>query len=230
MTETYLLMLPMPGGDRECVLELSREGRSLRGTVTNPHKPGERCPIYEGTITGNQISLKADVGRIQFVFSGTVETDALRLDFTTHETIPLEPGKRISGESGKLEGEYLVGVYSPGGVKENHFVITRNGDGYGGEMFCLMDQKTLDFMEKMMAGGPPADVPGDMPPMKLPKLGDKCDVNPFLSVTGDENAFEITTKTGSGSLFVFAGSVAGDEIGMTLHVTDFTPGLTAGRV
>lgn len=230
MTETYLLMLPMPGGDRECFLELSREGGSLQGTVTNPYESAARCPIYEGTINGDRISLKADVGRIQFVFSGTVEKDALRLDFTTHETIPLEPGKRLSGENGKLEGEYLVGVYSPGGVKENHFVITKNGDTYGGEMFCLMDQKTLDFMEKMMAGGPPADAPGDMPPMKMPKLGDKCDMNPFLSVTGDENAFEITTKTGSGSLFVFAGSVAGDEIKMTLHVTDSAPGLTAGKV
>lgn len=226
MTETYRLMLPMPGGDRECLLELSRQGSSLQGTVTSPYEPEARCPIYEGTITGDQFSMKADVGRIQFVFSGIVEQDALRLDFTTHETIPLESGKRLSGESGKLAGEYLVGVYSPGGVKENHFVVTKDGDAYGGEMFCLMDQKTLDFMEKMMAGSPPEG----MPPMKLPKLGDKCDVNPFLSVTGDEKAFEITTKTGSGSLFVFAGSVAGDEIKMTLHVTDHTRGLTADKV
>ncbi len=230
MTESYLLMLPMPGGDRECRISFSRQGSVLQGTVTNPYNPGDRCPIYEGTITGNQISLKADVGRIQFVFSGTVETDALRLDFTTHETIPLEPGKRLSGERGKLAGEYLVGVYSPGGVKENHFVVTRSGNVYGGEMFCLMDQKTLDFMEKMMAGGPPMDARGDMPPMKKPKLGDKCDVNPFLAVTGDENAFEITTKTGSGSLFVFVGSIAGDEINMTLHVTDITSGLIAAKV
>lgn len=74
------------------------------------------------------------------------------------------------------------------------------------------------------------DVPGDVPPMKLPKLGDKCDINPFLSVTGDENAFEITTKTGSGSLFLFAGNVSGDKISMTLHVTDDTPGLTAAKI
>lgn len=230
MTETYRLTLPMPGGDRECLLELSRQGGSLQGTVTNPYTLGERCPIYEGTIAGSQISMKADVGRIQFVFSGLVEQDALHLDFITHETIPLEAGKRLSGESGKLEGEYLVGVYSPGGVKENHFVITKSGSTYGGEMFCLMDQKPLDFMAQMMAGGPPGDAPKDMPPMTLPKLGDKCDVNPFLSVTGDEQAFEITTKTGSGSLFVFAGSITGDEIKMTLHVTDNTPNLTAVRV
>ena len=230
MTETYRLMLPMPGGDRECLLKISRKGGSLQGTVTNPYTLGKRCPIYEGTITGDRFSMKADVGRIQFVFSGVVEPGALRLDFTTHETIPLEPGKRLSGESGRLEGEYLVGVYSPGGVKENHFVITKNAGAYGGEMFCLMDQKTLDFMEQMMAGGPPGDAPADMPPMKKPKLGDKCDVNPFLSVTGDEKNFEITTKTGSGSLFVFAGSVAGDSIKMTLHVTDSTSGLTAEKV
>lgn len=230
MTEIYCLMLPMPGGDRECRLELSREGNRLSGTVTDPYEPENKCPIYEGTITGDKISLKADVGRIQFVFAGTVEQDALQLDFTTHETIPLEPGKRLSGKNGELTGEYLVGVYSPGGVKENHFVITRDGAAYSGEMFCLMDQKTLDFMEKMMAGGPPMDVPGDVPPMKLPKLGDKCDINPFLSVTGDENAFEITTKTGSGSLFLFAGNVSGDKISMTLHVTDDTPGLTAAKI
>lgn len=226
MAETYRLMLPMPGGDRECLLEIYRQGGSLQGTVTNPYTQGERCPIYEGTITGSKISMKADVGQIQFVFSGFMEQDALQLNFTTHETIPLEAGKRLAGESGKLEGEYLVGVYSPGGVKENHFVITKDESAYGGEMFCLMDQKTLDFMKQMMAGGPS----GDMPPMALPALGDKCDVNPFLSVTGDERAFEITTKTGSGSLFVFTGSITGDEIKMTLHVTDNTPNLTADKV
>lgn len=224
--ETYLLMLPMPGGHRECHIALSQEGTSLQGTITNPYAPETLCPIYDGTLLDGQITFKADVGRTQFVFEGSVEAQALRLQFTTHETIALAPGKRLSGESGKLEGEYLVGVYSPGGVKENHFVIKKDKDGYGGEMFCLMDQKTLDFMAQMMKGG----MPEGMPPMELPKLGDKCDVNPFLSVVGDVDGLEITTKTGNGSLFLFQGTITGDEICLTLHVTDHTPDLTAKRV
>lgn len=224
--EHYLLMLPMPGGQRECHINLSQQGTTLQGTISNPYEPEILCPIYEGSILDGQITIKADVGRTQFVFEGTEETEGLKLSFTTHETIPLEPGKRLSGASGHLEGEYLVGVYSPGGVKENHFVIQKDKDGYGGEMFCLMDQKTLDFMAQMMKGG----MPEGMPPMEMPKLGDKCDVNPFLSVTGDVDCFAITTKTGNGSLFRFEGSIAGDEIRLTLHVTDHTPNLTAKRI
>lgn len=62
-----------------------------------------------------------------------------------------------------------------------------------------------------------------MPP--LPKLGDKCDMNPFLSVTGTPDAFTVTTKTGNGSLFTFTGALEEDRPILTLHVTDKTGGL-----
>lgn len=229
MTGTYQVSLPLPGGDRTCRLEIVQDGAAITGYITNPYQDQEKCPIYDGTISDSAFEMKANVGRTVFIFRGKAEKDALKTDFITHETIPLEPGKKISGESGVLEGEYLIGVYSPGGVKENHFVITREGDAYGGEMFCLMDEKTLEFMKTMMAE-PPAGAPQEMPPMKLPKPGDKCDINPFLSVTGNEKAFEITTKTGNGSLFVFQGALAGDAMTVTLHVTDSHEDLQARKI
>lgn len=62
-----------------------------------------------------------------------------------------------------------------------------------------------------------------MPP--LPKVGDKCDVNPFLSVTGTPEQFTVTTRTGSGSLFRFTGFLREDRPELTLYVTDETAGI-----
>ena len=222
MNGTYETMLPLPGGKRKCCMQLAQEGNSLTGYLTNPYTPEERCLIYDGSVHGDSLVWKAMVGRTEFVLEGTSEQDGLHLTLTTHETIPLEPGRRLTGKTGELAGEYLVGVYSPGGVKENHVCITGAPGNYGGEMFCLMDEKTLAFLKTHMP-----NMPGSAP--TLPQLGDKMDVNPFLSVTGDAAAFEITTRTGSGSLFVFTGSVSGDAIAMTLHVTDVSDGLLAKK-
>ena len=75
-------------------------------------------------------------------------------------------------------------------------------------------------------GGPGGPAPeGEMPP--LPKVGDKCDVNPFLSVTGTPEQFIVTTRTGSGSLFCFTGALQEDRPVLTLHVTDETDGIRA---
>ena len=223
----YTITLPLPGRDREAVISL--DAASQTGTITNPYEPEALCPLYDVSVTDAAMSCKAMVGRTEFLFSGPADPEGYVLEFTTHETIPLEPGTRLEGESGALSGEYLVGVYSPGGVKENHFVIRRTDTGYEGEMYGLVDEKTLAFMESMMAdggpGGPggPGGMPPDAPPMEpmpMPKLGDKSDLNVFSSVTGSAEAFEVVTFTGMGSEFRFSGSIDGDTISMTLHVTD----------
>lgn len=219
----YTVKLPLPGADRDIVLDLDQ------GSITNPYEPEHTCPIYDAAITPEHLRLKAMVGRTEFVFEGAACPEGYELTFTTHETIPLSPGSRLRGETGALAGEYLVGVYSPGGVKENHFVIEETAGGYTGEMYGLVDEKTLAFMQSMMAGGP-GDMPPDAPPrspMPLPKLGDKTDLNPFSSVTGSAEHFEVITFTGMGSEFRFEGSVQGDEIAMTLHVTDSNAGILA---
>ena len=161
------------------------------------------------------------VGRTEFVLEGTSEQDGLHLTLTTHETIPLEPGRRLTGKTGELAGEYLVGVYSPGGVKQNHVCITGAPGNYGGEMFCLMDEKTLAFLKTHMP-----NMPGSAP--TLPQLGAKW-TSILFSLSPETPTFEITTRTGSGSLFVFTGSVSGDAIAMTLHVTDVSDGLLAKK-
>ena len=224
MNGTYEIMLPLPGGVRKSILTLSGKPDQLSGTLTNPYEPSTLCPV-EGAVEKGILTCCTKVGRTKFVFSGSVKTEGLELCLTTHETIPLEPGTRISGTPGQLEGEYLVGVYSPGGIKENHFVIWKENGVLGGEMYCLMDNKTLEFMQNMMAsgnsGGPAPE--GEMPP--LPKVGDKCDVNPFLSVTGTPEQFTVTTRTGSGSLFRFTGFLREDRPELTLYVTDETAGI-----
>lgn len=221
----YTATLPLPGGDRPIVLDLDQK------CVTNPYEPETTCPIYDASVTPEQLCLKAMVGRTEFVLEGPASPEGYDLTFTTHETIPLSPGKRLQGETGALAGEYLVGVYSPGGVKENHFVITETPGGYSGEMYGLVDKKTLEFMRAMAAEGPGEMPPGALPmePMPLPKLGDKTDRNLFTSVTGSAEHFEVITFTGMGSQFRFEGSVRGDEITMTLHVTDSHTGVSALR-
>ena len=226
MNGTYQITLPLPGGDRTSMLTISGAKEALQGTLTNPYEPSALCPV-EGSVENGILTCRTMVGRTEFILSGQVQPEEMKLRLTTHETIPLEPGKRISGTPGQLEGEYLVGVYSPGGVKENHFVIRQENGALGGEMYCLMDEKTLEFMKHMMAGGGPGGPApeGEMPP--LPKVGDKCDVNPFLSVTGTPEQFTVTTRTGNGSLFHFTGALQEDRPVLTLHVTDETDGLRA---
>lgn len=225
----YTAVLPLPGGDRTTVITVAETG----STITNPYAPEELCPAYDVVVKGEALALKAMVGRTEFVFQGVPQEDGWLLTFTTHETIPLEPGRRLNGISGQLAGEYLVGVYSPGGVRENHFVIQETPEGYTGEMYGLVDQKTLDFMASMMAGpGGPGGMPPGAPPMEpipMPKLGDKTDVNPFTAVSGTAEQFEVVTVTGKGSQFRFVGSVKGDSIEMTLHVTDVAGGIQAVR-
>ena len=225
MNGTYEITLPLPGGERKATLTLSGETEQLSGTLTDPYNPAELCPV-KGKLEEDALTCRTMVGRTEFILTGEKKPQGLELTLTTHETISLEPGKRLSGTPGQLEGEYLVGVYSPGGVKENHFVIRQENGALGGEMYCLMDEKTLEFMKNMMDGGGPGGPGGpvgEMPP--LPKLGDKCDINPFLSVTGTPEAFTVTTRTGNGSLFAFTGALREDRPVLTLHVTDETHGL-----
>ena len=226
MNGTYQITLPLPGGDRTSILTISGPEEALQGTLTNPYEPSTLCPV-EGSVENGILTCRTMVGRTEFILSGQVQPEEMKLRLTTHETIPLEPGQRISGTPGQLEGEYLVGVYSPGGVKENHFVIRQENGALGGEMYCLMDEKTLEFMKHMMAGGGPGGPApeGEMP--MLPKVGDKCDVNPFLSVTGTPERFTVTTRTGNGSLFRFTGALQEDRPVLTLHVTDETDGIRA---
>ena len=220
----YTLTLPLPGRNREAVMELDAAAQT--GTITNPYEPERLCPLYDVSVTGDALACKAMVGRTEFIFAGSRCPEGYSLDFTTLETIPLEPGVRLDGRTGELAGEYLVGVYSPGGVKENHFVIRETGSGYTGEMYGLVDEKTLAFMESMAAGGPPE---GALPmePMPMPKLGDRTDLNVFASVSGSAESFEVITFTGMGSEFRFTGRVDGDTITMTLHVTDSSSGVIA---
>ncbi len=233
ITGKYSVTLSLPGGKRDCLLDLSEDSGVVSGTVSNPYT-GELQDIFDGSVSGETFSFKALVGRTEYTFSGQLSD----LTLTTNETIVLDPGKRIAGQSGEVAGEYLVGVYSPGGVKENHLVIEANGDELSGEMFGLVTEQSIAQMAQMMDGGPgvpgggpggppPGGMPGGMPPMSPMKIGDKTDVNVFSYGKKNGRDFELHTVTAQGSLFRFIGSVEGDSISITMHVTDVTEGLEA---
>lgn len=224
--KNYSVTLSLPGGGREVRFALDIDSR-VTGTMTNPYQPTELLTVTNGTAAGDRIAFQAKVGRVDYFFDGTYTPDQLNLTLTTKETIVLEPGKRLSGASGQIPGEYLVGVYSPGGVKENHFVIEAAQGALKGEMFGLVTADSLIPGPGGPGGGPggpggPGGGPGGPP--KPMKIGDKMDLN-LLSGCCTEDGFRLETKTAQGSVFIFVGSISGDEIAMTMYVTDVTPDL-----
>lgn len=236
LSGTYLLQMPLPGGARPCRMCLEQAGAALGGYLENPYAPEERCPL-----TGSVepvISIRTMVGRTAFELGGTAEERVLHLSLTTRETIPLEAGYRVGGQTGQLDGEYVVGIYSPGGVKENHLILKTHGDAITGEMFCLAEEKMLRQMEELAQRGGPgpggpgsgAPGPGGPGPARLPQLGEKLDVNLLRTGSGTADAFCVETVTAQGSLFQFEGRIEGDAIFLTMHVTDHTDDIVAEKV
>lgn len=224
MSSSYKLTLRLPGGPRDSIITIEEKGGGLTGQLTNPYSPSEVCQLYDATVSGNNFFFKALVGRSEFFFYGEKSENELAITLETHETIQLEPGRRISGVTGELSGEYIVGIFSPGGVKENHFVITCSGNDITGEMFC-------------MAGEAPASMPEGLPlgegaSFPAPATDDKgrMDVNAFSRGVKNANNFNIFVTTAQGSLFEFEGLVSGDTIDIIMHVTDKTEGLRASAV
>lgn len=228
MNSNYSLTIPLPGGGRVCKIFLREDSGVLTGYILNPYSPDEKCGIYDGTLSGTAFSFKAMVRRTEFVFAGTMKQDSLELTLTTYETIELGPGRRIAGKTGDVCGEFIVGIYSPGGVKENHFVLAESGSGLGGEMFCMFDPNL-----KLPEGGPGGGTKGGGGPvMEFPgpdALG-RVDVNSFISGSRSADSFSVTTKTGQGSLFTFSGKVIGDVIFMTMNVVDTSSPLIAEKI
>ena len=224
--KNYAVTLSLPGGGRKVLFALDI-GEAVTGTMTNPYMPQELLPVA-GTAAEGKIRFSTKVGRVDYSFEGTYAPESLDLCLTTKETIVLEPGKRLSGETGQIPGEYLVGVYSPGGVKENHFVIEEENGKLSGEMFGLVTEASMKMMPGPDGpGGPggPGDPGGPGGPPKPMKVGDKMDVNVFIDGEKTPEGFRLVTKTAQGSLFIFAGAVDGDTISMTMYVTDVTEGL-----
>jgi hypothetical protein len=220
-------------------MTLSQDGNALRGTLENPYLPGETCPLLGQAAEDGTITMTTAVGRTAYEFSGHRTSAGLALALTTQEVIPLDPGRRLSGQAGQLDGEYLVGVYSPGGMKENHMILHTAGTAITGEMFCLVDEAFLQQMSQMMQGdgpsgpggpGGPGGPDGPGKPMPLPQLGDKNDVNVFSTGSGSADSFTVETVTAQGSRFRFTGSIDGDTIRLTMYVTDHSEGIIATPV
>jgi len=225
----YKVSFPTPVGTEESELDLKIAGSVLTGTMTNPDMQGEVKNIHDGMVDGNSFSCKVDFSNAQYLIKGTIDAENISFNAEVYEQKVLRPGKRLAGKSGELTGEYLVGVYSPGGIKENHFVLNYENGKITGKMFCLADQEFLDTMkrigEERPKSAPLSDpgVPGGVqngPPMKLPNLGDKIDINEFYNGTAIDHNFNIFTKTEQGSIFNFKGSVKGDTIEVTMFISN----------
>lgn len=232
---TWQLALPMPGGNRESILVLSSHENELSGTMSNPGTPADAYDIYDGVCLGSSFRFSADIGRITYFIEGACLKNTLSFNMKTTETIPLDDGRRLDGNTGEISGRYLVPVYSPGGIMENHFELEAEKGKITGQMYVPVTGNVI-----MPAGkqGTPTDMPA--PPDGISAgapagsgigdaSGDKRDVNTFYDGTCEGNRINLFTQTAQGSLFHFAGTIEGDTIKLTLHVTDQNNGLTAHR-
>lgn len=232
---TWQLSLPMPGGTKDSILTLSSHGNELSGTMSNPGVLTDVHDIYGGVHQGSSFRFSADIGRITYFIEGTCREDTLYFDMKTTEVIPLDDGSRLDGHTGEIPGRYLVPVYSPGGIMENHFELEAANGKITGQMYVPVTGN--ETMPNSMQGAPPnmAAPPGGMPGGAPPAggmraaSGDKRDVNTFYDGTYEGNHINLFTQTAQGSRFHFEGTIEGDAIKLTLEVTDQNKGLEAHR-
>jgi hypothetical protein len=202
--------------------------------MSAPGDPSQISQIRDGSYVDGHLKLSADIGRIAYTLEGKYSDGILKFDMTTKEAIPLGDGTRLSGKTGEITGTYLVPVYSPGGIKENHFDLVAKGGAITGEMYVPDDGSS----PSQGMGGPPANMPpppqGE-PPTNAPgspqgndmnaATDGKRDLNTFFDGTYEKNNISLYTKTGQGSLFHFTGKVEGDRLKLTMHVTDLRTGI-----
>jgi hypothetical protein len=231
----WQLALPMPGGAKNSILRLSSDGNSIAGTMSSPGVPTERHAIYDGSYRNGGFKISADIGRTTYSLEGTHSGDTLSFDLMTTETIHLEDGNRLSGNTGDISGRYLVPVYSPGGIMENHFELSAKSGLIAGQMYVPVTETGTS--SNKIGGAPPAmqAPPGELPASpSAPGVpgetgGDKRDVNIFFDGTHEGNRISLFTRTAQGSFFHFTGIVEGDTIRLDMHVTDHRNGLEAVR-
>lgn len=231
---TWLIHLPMPGGTKESTLVLATHGDSISGTMSNPGEPADVHEIKNGTFQNGDFMLAADIGRITYYLGGTCGDDRLSFDLKTTEFIPLDDGRRLSGNTGEISGRYLVPVYSPGGIMENHFELAAENGTITGQMYVPVSGN-----DASPNSGPPPDMqtppgglPGDAPPVGGSEATNdgKRDVNTFQDGSYEGHRISLYTRTTQGSLFHFTGTVEGDVIKLGMDVTDSQKGLEALRI
>lgn len=231
----WQLSLPMPGGTKESVLTLTSHGNSITGTLSSPGDPADVHPINEGNYGDRDFSLSAVIGGITYFLEGTHRGNTLSFDMKTTETIPLDDGHRLGGNTDDISGRYLVPVYSPGGIMENHFELTAQDGIITGQMYVPVtgNETPPNPLEgappgmQASPGGLPAGTPAPGGPGEAG--GDKRDVNAFFDGTHEGNRISLFTRTAQGSLFHFTGTVEGNVIRLNMHVTDQRKGLEAVR-
>lgn len=254
--ETYLISLPMPGGAKDSTIVLASDGEKITGTMSAPGNPSEVSSIQDGRYVEGKLTFSAEIGRITYVMEGSYEGDKLVFDMTTLETIPLDDGVRLSGKTGEITGTYKVPVYSPGGVKENQVELVAEKGIITGEMYSTGESGGAPegmggFPEGMGGapegmGSPPEGMGGAPGNMGSPQEGGfpgggdapagitassdgKRDLNTFYDGTYEGNKISLFTKTAQGSVFHFTGTVDGNTIKLTMHVTDKNSGIEAKK-
>jgi hypothetical protein len=229
LTGVYEADLPLPNGSRVINIAIDDKDGLLSGTMQDPNNPAINLPLTGSVEEGGKVRLSAKGEDIIYQSEGSVVGDingdetvpGLLLDVTAMEEKELAAGPLVSSENRRRE--YLVGVHSPGGVRENHFVIETDGDVLFGEMYCVADEKTVAFLKEMKSEG-------KLPPfVKIPKPGDKTDVN---ALTGriDGNSVVFSADTEQGSLFTFEGTANEDELALSMKIVDTWKGVKANSL
>lgn len=239
----YLLSLPMPGGTKDSNIILASDGEKITGTMSEPGNPSEVSTIQDGRYVDGRLTFSVEIGRITYNMEGSYEGDKLVFDMTTLEQIPLDDGVRLSGKTGEITGAYKVPVYSPGGIKENQVELVAEKGVITGEMYSIGDSggapEGTGSPQEGMGGAPGNMGPpqgggftegGEAPGAAINASTDgKRDLNVFYDGTYEGNKISLFTKTAQGSVFHFTGTVEGDAIKMTMHVTDKNSGVEARK-
>jgi hypothetical protein len=151
----FKVSISVPGGTKDSMFTLSCDGSSITGTITNPYTPEEKCAIFNGKAEGNRLSFSTRIGKTEYNFEGTAGKGKLSMTVTTLETIPLDAGSKIkTSKESRIDGVYLVPVYSPGGIMENIFFLKTDGNALTGQMVSVSNpmKDKSDFFDGTVNG------------------------------------------------------------------------------
>jgi hypothetical protein len=224
LTGVYEADVPSPHGSRTIQITLDDNGGTLSGAMNDPDDLSTELPLSGSVDERGKVLFQARSEGCVYQAEGAIVNGAdgavsgLLVDVTVTEAKELMPGPLVSAENARRE--YIIGVYSPGGVRENHFVIDMDGSSLSGEMYCVADEKEVAFLNKMASEN-------KLPPfVKIPNPGERTDVN-ALNGTIDGNSVIFSTTTAQGSLFTFEGTADDGMLALNMKIVNVWKGVKA---
>ncbi|MGC3981279.1 MAG: hypothetical protein QM808_08480 [Steroidobacteraceae bacterium] len=151
----FKVAVPVPGKARDSVFNLSTDGKTLSGSISNPYNAEEQIKIANTTVKGNQFSFMAKVGNVEFNFAGTAGGGKLAMTMISNEVVELADGSKIkTAKDTPVDGAYLVAVHAPNNsTMDNIFFLNSNGATLNGKMVRISGVRdSADFFNGTVNG------------------------------------------------------------------------------